>query len=206
MVAVNALRTALALLALSAASLGAQTRGVEATLRTGFAVPRDDSQSNCGHFSLAFGFDVQGRRAIFPQFSFDHFSGSGGGDVLCFPVAPNTGTAEGGLRLEGATRAGVGVGARAGDRYVQFEAAVLGGLISARRGFVQGQAHGDRRVMPHVGGQVSLVLFRYVVLSAASSWSRMSLTVTAPDGVMAKRTYWSPITTGQFGARFPLSR
>ncbi len=196
-----------ALLALSASSLSAQTGGVQATLRTGVAVPSDDSQSNCGHASLAFGVDVQGRRPVFPQFSLDHFSGSGGGDVACLPGLAVGGTAEGGLRLEGATRAGVGVGARAGNRWVQIEAAALGGLISARPGFVAGRENGDRRTMPHVGGQASLVLFRFIVLSASSSWSRMSLTLTpANDGVASTRTYWSPITTGQFGVRFPLSR
>lgn len=104
MVGATARRAGVALLALCATSLGAQARGVETTLRTGIAVPSDDSQSNCGHSSIAFGFDVQGRRAIFPQFSFDHFSGSGGGDVLCLVAGPNGGTATGGLRLEGATR------------------------------------------------------------------------------------------------------
>lgn len=89
---------------------------------------------------------------------------------------------------------------------MRFEVVALGGVISARPGFVAGRDEGDRRIMPHVGGQASLVLFRHIAFSASSNWSRMSLTVTPADGgATSKRTYWSPITTGQIGVRFPLS-
>jgi len=71
--------------------------------------------------------DIQGRRRLFPQLSLDHFTGSGGGDVACIPGGPESGILVGGLRLNGATRVGLGVGARVQRGPIQLEGAALAG-------------------------------------------------------------------------------
>lgn len=195
--------TAVVALALWSASLAAQAAGAQVTARFGLAVPDDAYQVNCGHASLALGVDVQGRRALFPQLSLDQFTGSGGGDVACLPVAPPMGTAVGGLRLDGATRLGLGVGARTRGGPVQVEGAVLGGVITGRRGFTQGTTDGTRGFMPHLGAQASLVMFRWVVLAATVHWTRLTLDVQpAGSGAPTSRSSWSPMTTGQIGVRW----
>ncbi len=187
---------------LGAAPLHAQSNGVRLSARGGFAAVDDAYQSNCGHSSLAFGVDVQGGGRLFPMASLDRFWGSGGGDVLCLPVAPSIGNAAGGLRLEGATRFGLGAGARAGSGAVQLEGALLGGVIAGRPGFDGRDRDGARRMLPQVGGQASLVLFRHIVLSATTSWTRLSLEVTPTGGgAVETRRSWSPMTTLQAGVR-----
>jgi len=204
---VRATRAVVVTLMLLSAPLHAQTRGAYVSARAGIAVADDNYRSNCGHASLAFSVDVQGRRRLFPQVSFDHFAGAGGGDILCLPVSPSIGTGVGGLRLEGATRVGLGVGGRLGSGAVQLEGAVLSGVISGRRGFVGRDQDDSRRVSPHVGGQASLVLFRFVVLSAAANWTRLSLDVIPTSGGTAMtRTSWSPMTTWQIGVRVRAGR
>ena len=116
--------------------------------------------------------------------------------MLCLAVSPSIGTAVGGLRLEGATRIGLGVGGRLGNSAAQLEGSVLEGVITGRRGFVGGGADDVRRVLPHVGGQASLVLFRWIVLSAAYHRTRLSLDVIPTGGgARTTRTSWSPVTT-----------
>lgn len=189
-------------LVLWAAPVAAQSRGAQVTARLGIAAPDDAYQVNCGHASIALGVDVQGRRQLFPQLSVDHFTGSGGGDVACIPIDPARGTAVGGLQLDGATRLGLGVGARVRGGPVQFEGEVLGGVIRGRRGYTQGAADDHHGVMPHVGGQASLVFFRWIVLSAATHWTRLTLNVVpVAGGAPSVRTSWSPMTTGQIGVR-----
>ena len=193
---------AMCTLALCSASLRAQSIRVSA--RGGLAIPADDYQSNCGDSSMAFSVDVTGRRQIFPQFSFDHFSGSGGGDILCLPVDPALGTAVGGLRLEGSTRLGLGIGGRLGTGQVQLEGVVSSGIVRGRHGFVANPQDDSRHVMPHVGGQATLILFKFFVLSAAANWTRLSLEVTpVSGGAPTTQTSWSPIGTLQVGVRVP---
>lgn len=190
----------------ASAPLGAQTGGVFVSARTGLATANANYQANCGHMSVALSLDVQGRRQVFPQISVDHFSGSGGGDKLCFAVAPTLGTAVGGLRLEGATRVGLGIGGRLGSGLVQLEGVALGGVVAGRRGHAPRDDQ-SRHVMPHVGGRASLVLLRFVVFSAATNWTRLSLDVTPIGGGTSRtQTSWSPMGTLQFGVRVPIGR
>lgn len=201
------LLAAVATLALLAMPLSAQRPAVQATARAGIASPSDDYQVACGASSLALSLDVQGSGRWFPQLSLDHFTGSGGGDVACLPVLPSVGTGVGGLRLDGATRVGVGVGGRVGREMVQLEGAVVGGLITGRRGFEGSAPRNERRFLPHVGGQASVVLFRYAVVSAAVNWTRLTLNVTpAGGGTSRQRTSWSPLSTLQVGVRVPLAK
>lgn len=203
----RSLPRAITALSLLAAPLHAQMPGVQASTRVGIAIPSDNYQSSCGDASLAFSLDVQGRQRWFPQLSLDYFSGGGGGDVACIPVAPSVGTGVGGLRLDGATRLGLGAGARVRRRVVQLEGVLLGGIVGGRRGFEGSEMNDQRRVMPHIGGQATIVLFRYAVLSAATHWTRLSLDVLpAGGGASTKRTTWSPLTTLQVGVRVPFGQ
>lgn len=198
---------ALAVLALLSTSSLAQAQGAGAnvTVRAGLGVPADEYQSNCGHSSLAYSLDVQGRGRFFPQVSLAHFAGSGGGDVLCLPVAPSAGRAAGGLRLEGATSAGIGAGARAGVGPVQIEGVAQAGVIAGRHGYGSTSDDARRHVLPQVGGQASLVLFHTVVFSASANWTRLSLKITPTDGSAAStRTSWSPLVAMQVGLRVGL--
>jgi len=198
--------TAAIALALWSAPLAGQTKGAQVTARLGIASPDDAYQVNCQHASIAVGVDVQGRRALFPQLSLEHFTGSGGGDVACIPIDPAIGTAVGGLRLDGATRLGVGVGARTGRGPVQFEGVVLGGVMTGRRGFTRGPTDNSRRIAPQVGGQASLVLFRRVVFSATRHWTRLMLDLQpTAGGASTSRSSWSPMTTMEIGVRLAVS-
>lgn len=61
--------------------------------------------------------------------------------------------------------------------------------------------------MPQVGGQVTLVLFRYALLSGGVSWTRLTLDVTpSGGGAVSSNTQWLPMTTVQFGLRVPIGR
>jgi hypothetical protein len=191
-------------LLLLAAPLRAQPGGAHVTLRAGIASAADAYQSNCGQSSLAFGVDVQGKARFFPHAALEHFTGAGGTDVLCLPVAPASGTAVGGLRLEGATRFGFGVGSRTARRAVQLEGVLVGGLVSGRNGFFDGVGDGPRRVRPQVGGHAALVVGRVVVLSTAIHWTRLTLDTVSPTGDAARvRTEWSPVVAMHFGIRVP---
>ncbi len=199
--------SAMATLTLLAVPLSAQSSSVQATARVGIAIPSDEYQRDCGASSLALGLDLQSKGRVFPQLSLDYFSGSGGGDVACIPVLPSVGTGVGGMRLDGATRGSVGAGARVGRGTLQLEGVVLGGFVAGRPGFVGAADSNQRKVMPHVGGQAALVLFRYAVVSAAANWTRLSLDVVpASGGAGTRRVSWAPMTTLQVGARVPLSR
>ena len=194
---------ALTSFALHTTPLVAQMPGMNASARFGLAVPSDDYAADCGDPSLALGLDVQGKRRVFPQLSLDHFTGSGGGgDDLCIPVLPNVGRGVGGLRLDGATRVGLGAGARVGHGMLQLEGAVLGGFVAGRRGFDDAGTNSRRTVLPQVGGQAAIVLFRHVVLSGAVHFTRLSLDViSAGGGRVTTRRNWSPMCTMQIGAR-----
>lgn len=196
------LTAAFSICALYATPLIAQMPGMNASARFGLAVPSSDYASDCGDPSLALSIDVQGKRRLFPQLSLDHFTGSGGGDDLCIPVLPNVGRGVGGLRLDGATRVGLGAGARIGHGMLQLEGALLGGFVAGRRGFDDPGMKSRRAVLPHVGGQAAMVLFRHVVLSAAVHWTRLSLSVIpVGGGNVTTRRDWSPMSTMQIGAR-----
>lgn len=198
---------ALLVLCLSAAPVRAQMPALNVTARAGLGIPSDEYQSNCGHISAAYSVELQGRGRVFPQVSLDHFAGSGGVDKACVPVDPSVGTARGGLRVEGATRIGAGVGARIGGPRVQLEGLLSGGVVSGRYGFSTLGAADGRTTVPHVGGQVALVLYRYLVLSAAAHWTRLSLDVTpSAGGAVTTQRSWSPMSTLQVGARLPLGR
>jgi hypothetical protein len=198
---------AAAALACLAVPLGAQPRALQLSAQAGFTAADDAYQSNCGHTSLAFGVDVQGRGRLFPIASLDHHVGAGGGDVLCIPMSTPGASAIGGLRLEGSTRVGLGAGARLGRGALQFEGALLAGAVTGRPGFDAPARDGGRRVLPQVGGQLSLVLARWVVLSVETHWTRLTLDVTpAGGGAVASQSSWSPMTTAQAGLRVPLGR
>jgi hypothetical protein len=195
-------------LALLAAPLAAQRPGVQASARFGLSVPSDDYAADCGDPSLALSVDVQGKGRMFPQLSLDRFTGSGGGgDDLCIPVLPTLGTAVGGLRLDGATRVGLGAGARLGRGIVQLEVAALGGFVTGRRGFDGAGTDDERAVLPHVGAQAAIVLARHLVLSGAVHWTRLSLAMTPVGGGRATtRRRWSAMSTMQVGARVGFGR
>lgn len=189
----------------SAVPARAQIPEMHVTARAGLGMPSDDYQSNCGAVSAAYTVDLQGRGRLFPQLSLGHFAGSGGGDVACIPVDPSVGTARGGLRLDGATSVGVGAGARIGGPRLHLEGIVSGGILSGRYGFFASGAEGNRATRPQAGGQVALVVYRYIVLSAAVHWTRLSIVVTPLSvGTATTEQYWSPISTLQVGVRLPL--
>ncbi len=182
----------------------AQMRSGHVSARFGIATPSDDYQSNCGHSSLALGIDVQGRGRWFPQLALDHFTGSGGGDIACLPITPSGGIATGGLRIENATRLTFGAGGRVGGSAVQLEGAVVGGFVAGQRGFQAEVRDDERQILPTVGGQLGVVLFRYAVLSAAVHWTRLSRVERSVGGsVVTTSTDWSPMATMQFGVRVP---
>ncbi len=200
----SAVARALALVALLSTPLIAQLPDITASARLGLGIPNDDYDPTCGDPSLAFSLDVQGTRRVFPQLSLDHFSGSGGGDDLCIPVLPDIGTGVGRLQLEGATRLGLGVGARLGTGMAQLEGVLRGGLITGRRGFAEEGSEADRTVLPHIGAQVNAVFFRYTMLSFSMHQTRLPLTIIPADGGPATtRRKWSPMVTMQFGVRVP---
>ena len=193
-------RAALALLLL-ATPLASQVPGVNASARFGIALTNDDYSSVCGAVSGAYSVEVQGRHRWFPQLTVDKFSGSGMGGTGCGSVPPSVG----GLQVDGATRVGLGGGARIGRGKVQLEGAVLGGIVAARRGFAATPSETKRVVVPHVGGQATLVLFRYAVFSAAYHRTRLTLDRPPIGGASAEtRRTWSPMYTWQVGVRVPL--
>ena len=178
-------------------------RSAHVSARFGLAAPSEAYQSNCGHSSLAYSLDVQGTRRLFPQFSLDHLSGSGGGDVLCLPQSSLNGTTVGGLRLDGATRLGLGAGARLGTRFAQIEGAVLAGLMTGRSGYAATETENPRQWAPHAGVQASVVLLRHVVLSSTFNWTRLSMEHRPANGAPSTTSHeWSPMATVQLGARF----
>lgn len=190
----------LALTTSTAMPLAAQRVRMNATVRVGFATAADDYAETCGAESLAYTVEVQGRRRWFPQLTLDKFSGSGGATTAC----SFEGTTTGGLQLDGSTRVGVGAGARVGHGWVQAEGAVLVGALNGRHGFTPGRAEPRRVTLPHVGGQVSVVLFRYGVLTGAYHRTRLSFDLDPSIGRGTTRSAWAPMYTWQFGARVPL--
>jgi hypothetical protein len=197
----SSISRAIAIVAFLSAPLGAQRPDINVTGRFGIAAPADDYQSNCGHSSLAVSLDVQRQGRVFPHLSLDHFTGSGGGDVLCVSFEPTVG----GLRLEGATRLGLGMGARVGSKWAHLEGVLQGGLITGRPGYESAGVNHGREVLPHVGGQLTAVLARYVVISYARHLTRLSRDVFPADGGSVRTSQaWSPLVTLQFGVRVPL--
>ena len=155
---------------------------------------------------MAYSLDVKGRRQVFPQLSVDYFTGPSGGDVSCM-TDPSVGVIVGGLRVEQSTRIGLGVGARLGTGLAQLEGVVSSGIVSGRRGFVASVEDDSRHIMPHVGGQASLLLFRYIEFSGAINWTRLSFDlIPASGGAVTTRTSWEPLSTLQVGLRLPARR
>lgn len=179
----------------------AQVAPLYVSVHGGLAIPADAYQSNCGDVSLAYGVDVQGRGRVFPQVSIDHFTGSGGGDILCLAVSPSGVPFVGGLRIENATRIGLGGGARWGTGPIQLEGAALGGVMIGRRGFARDTSDRTRVVAPHVSVQTNVVLFRHVVLSGTLSWARLTREPVS-GGAGARTSAWKPMGTMQAGLRF----
>lgn len=169
------------------------------TVHTGIANPADAYQSNCGHSSIALGAEVQGRGRLFPQLSATHYTGSGGGDVLCIPFTRDL-KAVGGLRLENATRVGVGGGVRVGRGALQLEGAAMAGLITGRRGYVNVSTDDTRVTAPHVAARGALVVAHHVVLSLDGGWTRLTRHADT-DAQLARSTRWSPLVTMQVGVR-----
>jgi len=191
----------------SAVAVHAQQRPVSVTGRVGIVGASDDYQSNCGHSSLAVGLDVRGAGRVFPVANLEHFIGSGGGDEACLLSTDPTTRVTGGLRLERTTRFQVGAGSFVGDRRVRLEGTVRGGVAYGRPGVaLEGlslrTAEGAARLLPQVGGDLSLVLLRHVVVSMAFDWTRLP-TETAPlAGGDARTTHsWSRMTSVQAGIR-----
>ena len=121
-------RAVQAALLLLATPLASQVPGVNVSARYGIALTSYDYSSVCGAVSGAYSVEAQGRHRWFPQLTVDKFSGSGGGGTGCVSVPPSVG----GLRVDGATRVGLGGGARIGRGLVQLEGAVLGGIVDGR--------------------------------------------------------------------------
>jgi hypothetical protein len=190
-----------------AAPLSAQQRPVSVTGRFGLVGASDDYQNNCGHSSLAVGLDARGAGRVFPVVNVDHFFGSGGGDVLCLRAIDVPSQVTGGLRLERTTRAHVGVGSYIGNRYVRLEGTARGGVAFGRPGVtleaLQPVANdASARLLPQVGGDVSLVLLRYVVVSTAFDWTRLPSEVTPIAGGATQTSHtWSRMTSLQVGLR-----
>lgn len=203
--------TLLALLALGATMpLAAQLRPVSVTGRFGIAGASDDYQTNCGHSSLAVGVDVRGAGRVFPVVNIDHFVGSGGGDVACYVLTDVPSRERGGLQLERATRLHIGAGSFVGGRIARLEGTVRGGAALGRPGVFtevglpvqRTDATNEARLLPQVGGDVSLVLFRYAVVAMAFDWTRLPREVTPLAGGPTITTHaWSRMTTVQFGVR-----
>lgn len=188
-------------LLLLATPLASQVPGMNASTRFGIAMTDNHYSSNCGAVTGAYSVEVQGRHQWFPQLTVDKFSGSGMGGTGCGTVPPSVG----GLQVDGATRVGLGGGARIGSGKVQLEGALLGGIIAGRRGFAATPSENNRVVVPHFGGQATLVLFRYAVFSGAYHRTRLTLDGSSADGGSAEtRRIWSPMYTWQAGVRVPL--
>jgi hypothetical protein len=203
--------TLLTLLVMSSAMpLAAQLRPVSVTGRFGLVGASDDYQTNCGHSSIAVGVDVRGAGRVFPVVNADHFVGSGGGDVACLIRTDGPSRVRGGLQLERTTRLHIGAGSFVGNRFVRLEGTVRGGAALGRPGvFIDAglpiqreHATGEARLLPQVGGDVSLVLFRYAVIAMAFDWTRLSSEVTPlAGGATVTSKAWSRMTSVQFGVR-----
>jgi hypothetical protein len=112
----------------------------------------------------------------------------------------------GGLRLENATRGALGIGVRDGDGAVQIEGSVQGGLMFGNRGYTSGDLGAGRVKRPHVGAQVSLVLFRWLVVSGADYATRLVVDIVPSGGgsPISSETRWSRLRVVQLGVRMPL--
>ena len=191
---------ATAALLLLAHPLSAQLPAVNVTARFGIAIPVGAYERNCEGETGTFSLEVSGRRRVFPQLTVDKFSGTGGAMVGCDPGQ----TTVGGLRLDGATRVGLGGGVGIGGRWVGIEGAVLGAFITGRRGFPASPSDVERVVLPQVGGQATIILFRYAVLTDAYHRTRLTRETATVTGSVETRRTWSLIYTWQFGVRVPL--
>lgn len=175
------------------------------TLRLGKVVPDEAYQSNCGHTSRAFAVDVQGGGRVFPQLGFDRHVTASGVGLACVRANPTAVTYVGGARLEGSTRATLGVGARSGDEDAYLEGVLRAGVLHARPGYEPIGANGKPTYNPLVGGQASVVLFHTVALSTAIQWTRLRFGVTPLNGDPSfTDTDWARMVTLQFGARLPI--
>lgn len=195
----------IALLATAWLPLRAQPHGVRLSARLGVAGPSFEYHSECGQGSLGVGLDVQGNRRVFPQLSLDRFVGPLPGGTGCdFP--PDLGVFVGGLRLENATRVGLGVGTRVRRRILELEVSALAGAMTGRRGYER-VGTSSRVVVPNARLQGSLVLFRTVLLSGSWGWSRLRSEVILPDGTATRRrTPWSPMVEMHVGLRLNVGR
>ena len=203
--------TLFALLAMGATKpLAAQLRPVSVTGRFGIVGASDDYQTNCGHSSLAVGIDVRGAGRVFPVVNVDHFVGSGGGDVACYVLTDVPSRERGGLQLERATRLQIGAGSFVGGRVARLEGTVRGGAARGRPGVFterglpvqRTDAANEARLLPQVGGEVSLVLFRYAVIAMAFDWTRLPREVTPlASGPTITSHTWSRMTSLQAGIR-----
>lgn len=191
----------------SATPLHAQWPALLVTGRAGLGIPSDNYQAACGGVSAAYTVDVQGRGRVFPHLSLDRFAGSGGAEVACIPTEFSAGAVRGGVQVDGATRVAIGAGLRLGGARIQLEGSVLGGAMFGQYGFLSPGAQSAQTRVPHMGGQLALVVYRYIVLSASAHWTRIAIELTPPEGQpFNTRSSWSPMSTMQVGVRIPLDR
>lgn len=170
------------------------------------ASPENGFQSGCGSSSAALSLDVQRGGHFFPQASLDTFRGSGLGGTYCDAIPGSSIAARGGLQIDRALRVGLGYGVRGGDRNMHVEGVLLSGVVTGLEGF-DPQHKRRHRTMPHVTGQATVVMARFVAASITSSWTRLSVEAgPTDDGLLITRNYWAKVVSFQFGLRVPLSR
>lgn len=194
------------LLLLLPAALRAQSPRATLTGRFGLASPEDGFQSGCGSSSAALSLDLQRGGHFFPQASLDTFRGSGLGGTGCAAIPGSRIAAHGGLQIDRALRVGLGYGVRGGDRNMHVEGVLLSGVVTGLEGF-DPQHKRRHRTMPHITGQATVVMARYVVASITSSWTRLTVEAGPTDaGLLITQNYWAKLLSLQFGLRVPLSR
>lgn len=190
---------ALAALSVSPRTLPAQMPHLGPSLHWGFGKAVNDYQSECEGISMAASLDIKGRGRVFPQFALDHFVGNGMGGVECVKMTPTTG----GLRLDRATRLGLGIGGQLRKGPVQGEAILRAGIITGHQGYTEAGVSDDRQVLPHAGGQVALVFFRWIVLSHSTHWTRLTFDTWSDGRAASSQSTWKSMYTWQFGVRWP---
>lgn len=137
---------------------------------------------------------------LFPYGSVDHLVGAGGGDVLCIPGI-GAGTPGGGLRLEGATRLLLGVGARLPHGPIQAEVTLGVGGINGHPGYSVRGTETAKRVLPHIGAGFSLVIVRHVVLAFDPGWTRLTNSWLPDQGTSETKTSWQRMQIWRIGLR-----
>lgn len=84
------------------------------------------------------------------------------------------------------------------------EGVLRAGIASGKQGYRQEGNTSARSTLPHVGGQINVIVFRSVVLSTSVHWNRLTYeTRLVGSTAVESQSSWYPMLTAQFGLRLP---